>query len=637
MSHPAPGPSRLPRAIQQLRKHAPLLPFLLLWLFSLDCHASNFEQSTTPTYSSSAVGSSFLNDSPTFLPVEQAFRLQPSLERGQSEKFDSLTINWSIADGYYLYKDRFKVKAANPQTAEQLPNGQASVSFPLDGLLKYDDYFEKELEVFYRQASLQMPLPSNSGELVLAIESQGCADSGLCYPPQTHYIKVDDQGGSQQIDAGELQQTRLPTTSAEFSDAADANISLWLALSFALLGGIILNLMPCVFPVLSLKALSLATAHHSAHKQHLHGWAYTTGIVATFSAAALAILAARASGEAIGWGFQLQSPIFIALLAYLFCAMGFSLSGLSHFGSNWMGVGQSLTQQQGLRGSFFTGALAALVASPCTAPFMGAALGYALTQPTLIGLSVFISLGLGMALPFLILSHLPHLARYLPRPGAWMDNLKQLLAFPLYLTAIWLLWVLGRQINSDATALVACGIVAIAFAMWLQQNHPSRWTQLLSASALLLALLLPFKLTTGPEQQAQNSADSQWQDYSATRLSQLRNSGQAVFVNLTADWCITCLVNEKVALNTTAVSQAFKQHKIAILKGDWTNRAPEISRLLHSYQRSGVPLYLYYPADMPVGEDPSLGARVLPQLLSQQLLLELTSEKQQETAKIQPR
>ncbi len=377
-------------------------------------------------------------------------------------------------------------------------------------------------------------------------------------------------------------------------------------LLLAIAGGSLLNLMPCVFPVLSIKALSLAKS--GGDNLTAHGWTYTAGAVATFVAIAALMLIARSGGEAIGWGFQLQSPWLITLLAYLFFAMGLSLSGLASFGSRLMGAGQNLTQGHGLRSSFFTGALATVVASPCTAPFMATALGYALTQPPATALLVFAALGFGMALPFLLLCQSPKLAQKMPQPGAWMDTIKQFLAFPLYLSAIWLLWVLGRQVGSDAMALAIIGLLLIAFALWIthlpeQSTHGRRLRFITAVVSIIAALSLSTKL-----EPADQSSSSIWQAYTRTQLELLQDQQRPVFINLTADWCLTCLANEKVTLDTEELETLFAKHNVAALKGDWTNYNAEITELLEEYQRSGVPLYLYFPAG-------STRATVLPQLL----------------------
>lgn len=541
----------------------------------------------------------------SFLPVEQAYQLTPQLQYG------TLKLFWDIAPEYYLYKHQFKLSVTAAGETTDLP-----LQFPAPGIAKYDEIFEKELEVFYRSAEFTAELPSGQEQLQVRVQSQGCADAGLCYPPQHQLFSIDFAKQLVQPVAATSAHNEPQPTSPRSSNA-DTQPWLPYILLLAILGGTILNLMPCVFPVLSIKALSMAGAHQSNHRQHLHGWMYTAGAVATFVLVAALMLAARAGGQAVGWGFQLQSPVLVGLLAYLFFAMGLSLSGLVTFGARLMGAGQSLTGGKGLRSSFFTGALATVVASPCTAPFMGTALGYALTQPAAVSLAIFAALGFGMALPFLLLSYIPQLGKYLPKPGAWMETLRQCLAFPLYLTAIWLLWVLGRQAGSDSVALVCIGGVLIAFAFWLSHHGVgNRWIRnTLVGSSMLAALSIPFGLQTLTKPTAEMPATTRWQAYSPERLRQLRSQGQAVFVNLTADWCLTCLANERLALHTQAVEAAFEQHGIATLKGDWTNYNADITRLLNEYGRSGVPLYLMFPPNT------NSRAKVLPQLLTQESLI----------------
>ncbi|RLA41244.1 MAG: hypothetical protein DRQ64_02730, partial [Gammaproteobacteria bacterium] len=391
------------------------------------------------------------------------------------------------------------------------------------------------------------------------------------------------------------------------SSGAANTPSLIVVLFFALLGGIILNLMPCVFPVLSIKVLSLTSAHLGEHSKHLHGMAYTGGIVISFVAIAALLLVFRGAGEAVGWGFQLQSPVFVSLLAYLLFAAGLSFSGLLEVGARWMNIGQSSTTGTSLRASFMTGVLATVVASPCSAPFMGTALGFALTQTPLISLLVFAVLGVGMALPFVLLSWIPGLLEKLPAPGPWMQSFRQFLAFPLYASAIWLLWVLGRQTSVDQVALVAIGMLLLAFAAWFAGGGATRWKQAVAAVVTVVAL----SIAITPSDTAGD--DSLWEPYSRARLDELRSEGRPVFINLTAAWCITCLANEKIALSSAAFADTLQANNIVYLKGDWTNRNSEITALLKEYGRSGVPLYLYYSAN-------SVSAQVLPQLLTKSIV-----------------
>jgi thiol:disulfide interchange protein len=388
------------------------------------------------------------------------------------------------------------------------------------------------------------------------------------------------------------------------------------ALLLALLGGLVLNLMPCVFPVLSIKAMgALASADDRAELRRHGGW-YTLGVVATFLLLAGVLLALRASGEQLGWGFQLQEPRFVAGVALLLFAMALSFSGVWEFGGRLAGAGQKLTEGQGARASFFTGALAVVVASPCTAPFMGTALGWALAQPAAAALAVFAALGLGLAAPMLLLGFVPALARALPRPGPWMIGFRQLLAFPLYLTVVWLLWVYGEQTSALGMAWLLAALTALAFALWLIGRRPAMRSTgmrataaIVSAAAILLALGLPLSASTPAVGGAQRMIDADAAPWSEQRLAELRAAGRPVLVNMTAAWCITCLANERVALSTATVREALAAHDVAYLKGDWTRRDAAITRYLERYGRNGVPLYVLYP---PGGGAP----HVLPQLLT---------------------
>jgi thiol:disulfide interchange protein DsbD len=532
---------------------------------------------------------------PTFLPVEQAYQVDISYSPGQ------IRLQWRIADGYFLYRHGFKaaINGKDVSASARLPNGIA----------KTDELFG-EVEIYYREMVVELP---SAGEppMVLDIQSQGCSDEGLCYPPYKQRFELDGANGSfRATDLGAETAAPSPAAVSAMPGVDDKQlITLPLAALFAFLGGLILNLMPCVLPVLSLKALGLAASHESYVQRVAHGWWYTAGIVLSFCAIAALLIGLKAAGSAVGWGFQLQSSWFVGALVYLFFLMALLLAGAADFSGQWMGFGQALASGGGYRGSFFTGALAVLVASPCTAPFMGTAMGFALTQGNLVALMVFICLGLGMAAPFLLLSYLPRLGRWLPKPGAWMERFREFLAFPLLATAIWLLWVIGRQNGTDAVALVLCGCLLIAVALWLNGGQPAAK---LARLGLIGGALL---LLSNPLLRNASKAESGFETFSETRVEQLRAEGVPVFVNFTADWCITCLANEKWVLSTDAVTEAFSQQKIAYLKADWTNYDPVISDTLERWGRSGIPLYLYYPADR------SLPAQVLPQILSVDLVL----------------
>ena len=382
------------------------------------------------------------------------------------------------------------------------------------------------------------------------------------------------------------------------------------ALLFAFLGGVLLNLMPCVFPVLSLKALSLAEGAHAPAAARRDGLAYLGGAVFGFVALAGILLALRAAGQGLGWGFQLQSPALVATLFYLMLAMGLSLSGVFLVGAALAGAGQRLTEGHGLRAAFFTGVLACVVASPCTAPFMGPALGFALTQPAWMALTVFVALGVGLALPIVLLSFVPVLARWLPRPGAWMETLKQVLAFPLYLTAVWLFWVLMRQVGADGAALVLVGAVILTGALvWYgrAQFATPHLLRRVAIAALVVLALVP--LSWLKPQALARDADVAWQPWEPKAFDALRREGRPVLVNMTAAWCITCLANERVALSSDTFRDALKATGTAYLKGDWTNQDAAITTYLAGFGRSGVPLYVLYPKG---GGEPE----VLPQILT---------------------
>jgi thiol:disulfide interchange protein/DsbC/DsbD-like thiol-disulfide interchange protein len=406
---------------------------------------------------------------------------------------------------------------------------------------------------------------------------------------------------------------------------AEDGVGWWEALLLAFLGGVVLNAMPCVFPILSLKLLSLAKQAHGGRSEQLsHGLAYTAGVLASFAVLGGALLALRAGGQAVGWGFQLQSPIFVAILAYLLFAMGLSLSGAAGFGAAFAGTGGRLASRSGLAGTFFTGVLATVVATPCTAPFMGAALGFALIAPAALAIGVFLALGLGLASPYLAATFSPGWQRLLPRPGAWMDFVKQLLAFPLYGTVVWLLWVLIQEVGPGEAFGALFGIVLVAFAVWvygrtrfaapLGRSIGTGLAAIGSAAALFLATSLT-SAGSGPVP-ASGAAQSglRYEPFTPQRLSALETEGKRVFVNLTASWCVTCLINERVALDSDAVRKAFVERGIVSLKGDWTSQNPEITEFLQHFGRSGVPLYLLYNGS---GEP-----QMLPQILTAATVLD---------------
>jgi thiol:disulfide interchange protein len=400
-------------------------------------------------------------------------------------------------------------------------------------------------------------------------------------------------------------------------------ITLLQAMLFALLGGLILNLMPCVLPILSLKALSLAShGGRAGHEAAVSGLAYVAGVLVSFAALAVVLAALRSAGLAFGWGFQFQSPVFVLAMAALFLALALSLSGVFDIGGGAVGLGERLTQKAGHAGSFFTGVLATIAATPCTAPFMGAAVGFALTRPALEMALVLQAMGLGFALPVLALSVSPGVRGLLPRPGPWMETLKQVLAFPLYATVAWLVWVLSLQTGSDGVLSAGVTLTAVGFAAWLLGSGTRRpWLRatvavILAGGAIAATAPLLNSNSSGVAAVTSETSDSvSAGSFSEAKVAALRAEGRPVFVNLTAAWCISCKVNERVALSSDGFRKALAEYNVAYLKGDWTSQNDAITRVLKAHGRAGVPLYLLYPAD------PRQDPVVLPQLLTEAIVV----------------
>ncbi|MDD5460039.1 MAG: protein-disulfide reductase DsbD family protein [Methylococcales bacterium] len=483
----------------------------------------------------------------------------------------------------------------------------------------------------YRIADEALELQLKPGEAPL---SPGENLTGVLTVTQDNGGKPLTRGYSVNITADAV-ASRIAPLKAVVSDSlpvkaedSQTDLALASALLLAFFGGVILNLMPCVFPVLSIKALALIKHAQEAPRQtRLHGLAYTVGILVSFALLGGILIALKAGGAEIGWGFQFQAPLFVLAIAYLMFAVGLNLSGVFSIGGSVAGIGSSLARRSGYSGSFFTGVLSTLVATPCTAPFMGAAVGFALTHPPAALLAIFLFLGLGLALPFLMLSQWPSLQRSLPKPGIWMDRLKQGLAFPMYGAAVWLIWVLAQQAGINAVAVALGGMVFIAFAAWLYEfsKYSGRTGQRSGSCVAGLSMGLAlvgsyFGITTAPASPSSNVEASKYSEpYSAERLNALRNEGKPVFLNLTAAWCISCLANEKITLNQSSVIDAFKLSGITYLKGDWTNRDPEITRILADFGRGGVPLYVFYPAS-PSGHPKK--PVVLPQILTPEIVIQ---------------
>lgn len=485
--------------------------------------------------------------------------------------------------------DRDVVLASAPQRARIGPSG---VSFslapgvsdnlgqvPLEGVVAY------ETQSNGRWVRDGIEISAMPGDVIVGTDAEPA-------PISDDYVLAELEG-----EAAAAPQARSDTP------------ALALVVVLAFLGGLLLNVMPCVLPVLSVKALSLAGGAH-ARDARQQGVFYFAGVMATFLALAGVLIALRGAGEAVGWGFQLQAPWVTSGLALLFFAIGLNLLGVFEVGGALQNAGGSLTARGGGIGAFFTGALAVIAATPCAAPFMAGAIGVAVTQSPLTALLIFAVLGLGFALPLTALHIAPQLHRILPEPGPWMERAKQVLAFPMFATAAWLAWVLAEQVGSDGVLALLAVAAALAFALFV-----ARWGRIwliVGLAALALTAAFAWRPLLGVEIQAALVSEP----WSRARVAELQAQGRGVFVNFTAAWCVTCKVNEATSLQQPRVAEAFAEANVAYLVGDWTNRDDAIAAVLAEHGRAGVPLYLYYP---PNGGE----ARVMPQMLSQDLLLQM--------------
>ena len=403
-----------------------------------------------------------------------------------------------------------------------------------------------------------------------------------------------------------------PATGPKSAGTSSTDVTLFGAIGLAFLGGILLNLMPCVFPVLFLKGLALVnSSNEERSRQRLHGLVYTLGILVSFWAIVAALLILRAGGRQLGWGFQLQSPGFVAILASMMFFLALSLSGQFELGLSLTSAGGDLAQKQGFAGSFFTGVLATVVATPCMGPLMGAAVGFALAQPQWLTFLVFTALALGLALPYLALSMQPQWTRVLPRPGAWMETLKQLTAVPLFGTAIWLTWVYGQLYGKDGvdrTVALLCCFLILAIAGWALGRWPARWGSAIAAVLLIIfAIALPLRKIT--------VETLHWDPWTPQSFADARASGRPIFIDYTAAWCLSCQVNERAVLQSADVDTTLISNHFILLKADWTQYDANITQSLAAVGRSGVPTYVIYPAGKTSNPD------VLPELLTKDIVL----------------
>jgi thiol:disulfide interchange protein len=541
------------------------------------------------------------------IPEEGKFRLALPVEANARPASAAIGASFNKADARQPQPSPWKASlVAGKATLQLLVTGEGISSQSVQSALYFPDTWGVIDHVG------EQSLKVENGTLTLTLKKGQAYSAG----PSAGLLSITDGGGQKRWFALE------PTPAAAApAGGTSSGLPLWQMALFAFLGGLLLNLMPCVFPVLAIKATALAGMSGSDRREvRLSGVFYTLGVLAAFMTLAAVLLAVRAGGNAVGWGFQFQSPLFVAAMCWLMLAIGLNLSGVFEVNSSLAGAGQNLAGRKGHAGSFFTGLLAVVVATPCTAPFMGAAIGSALVAPAFVSLVVFAMMGLGLALPFLLLGIFPAVAQRLPRPGIWMVRLRQAMAFPMYATAAWLLWVLAQQAGEAGLRMALAGTVLVGLVSWLiglgQQGVKKVWWPrgfALISAAGLIGLMVTLHFTEPPQASSQHQA-SNVEPYNAEKLAKLRAEGKPVFINMTAAWCITCLVNERTTLSTAAVQKSMQDHNVVYMKGDWTNRDPAITAFLQSFQRDGLPFYVFYAA----GKEPV----ILPPVLTQAIVTE---------------
>lgn len=484
------------------------------------------------------------------------------------------------------------------------------------------------------------PVTQNGNTYAIALQqseyAQGTANRlrGVLVAPEGETWDQEGEVRALRIDVPVDSTLSVAQAVGTSSSSAGGGLSLLWALAFAFVGGLLLNLMPCVFPVLSVKILGFAReAEEGTGAMRRNGLLFGAGVLMSMWVLAGGLLALRAAGSQIGWGFQLQSPVFIALMTMLFFGIGLNLLGAFEVGTtlmNWGGQMQTAASGSGTVSAFLTGVLATVVATPCTAPFMGAALGVALTLSAAGALLIFTALGAGMATPYVVLSMTPALLDRLPEPGAWMETLKQAFAFPMFATAIWLVWVFGQQTSTGGVAFLLAGLLLLGLAAWIVHRWSapqlSRTATLVSrtlAGAALVGGIAIAVIGAGSAPATQTSSTSTsdsattevtWRSYSPETIEQFRAKGRPVFVDFTAAWCLTCQVNKRRVLTAETVQEAFDDKNVALVRADWTNRDPEITKALQSHGRSGVPVYVLYEGN---GSEPTL----LPEVLTNDIVL----------------
>lgn len=487
--------------------------------------------------------------------------------------------NWQITP--YLYKSTYGLLIESPDNPEaHLP--PSLQFFPLNNDVKPNlpQHLEKTQTGYFLTLPLEEIVPEHLEGIL--INEKGWNPEGQ------KALAIDLTGHKDEV--------IHPQTQA---------ISLTKAMIFAFIGGLILNLMPCVFPILGIKVLSfMKHAGEGVWKARMHGISFAIGVLASFLALASLLLILRAGGEFIGWGFQLQSPYFIAFLSFLLILIALNFLGVFEIGTSLIAVGSGSSNQSGYLGTFSSGILATVLATPCTAPFMGTALGFALTQPAYYSLCIFAAVGLGMSMPYLILSFSPALIKYLPRPGSWMETFKQAMAFPLLATVLWLLWVFGKQTDHDAVIKLLFGLLLASTAAWIYgrfatfnaSTHRRRIAWTVSSLFLFFAVALAYtSAKIHPTTLEGAHTHLAWEDYTPEIVQQLRAKGKAIYIDFTAAWCLTCQANKKNVFSSPQVIELLKNKDVILLHADWTKNDPTITKALQSYGRSGVPTNVIYP------------------------------------------
>lgn len=531
------------------------------------------------------------------LPLTAFFRVDPQVIADQN----SISVSFEIPEGNHQNYDTemLYLRAAPIEGIRFLPVEYPSETTDFDGIPSYTGNVTLRIPFEYTKA-VRSDVTAH-----LTLGHQFCTDTSACLPPETYELAA--------------------TISAGGNDTGFSTIFYFLAM--ALLGGLILNVMPCVLPILSIKALNLINLSRDTRDMRLNALSYTAGVLLSFILLALVVIILKASGEMVGWGFQFQNPAFVIFMIVVIFLFALSLFDVFLIKAPGMNSIAKHTSKRGLTGSFFSGVFAVLLASPCTAPLLGVALGFAFSQPAWIILSLFATVGFGLALPFLLIGFVPSAARMIPRPGEWMNTFKEVMGFLLLFTVVYLVRSLFFLLGGINVIKVLFFLIFVAFSSWMygRVTRPivplrKQWIGTVIALLILLGSALwllqfdpsQYEVTQGASMQEQVG----WEAFSPEALQQYRDTGEPVFVAFTAEWCLTCKTNDTTVLHTSVVTDFFARNAIRRLHGDYTRKDSTITRWLQKFGRAGVPLYIYYPPH-------STSPVVLPELLSSELIVSL--------------